>query len=206
MALQITPDATLIVKAPHFTPTFFINRFIKDHDEWIQKQIQKVEVHTRVRNKTYVNGEEFLFLGMKLTLELDTFTEISVSKNKLLFPQGLQFRAQKQLTSWYKKQAKQIITQQVKDFASKMDTDFAAITFADTKSQWGRCTVDNRLQFNWRLIMSPILVIQYVVVHELAHTIEKNHSHKFWHIVSTYCPSYKRQRKWLKEYGNELVV
>ncbi len=75
-----------------------------------------------------------------------------------------------------------------------------------TKSQWGSCTHDNKLQFSWRLIMTPITVLNYVVIHELAHTTQKNHSRAFWDVVRRHCPSYNRQRKWLKEHGNSLVV
>ncbi len=204
LALTVTPDATLVVKAPQLMPMLFINSFIKKNENWIQQQLTKVK-QSSVEERKYRSGEQFLFLGMNLTLELGNYSAVSVSENKLLFPEALQFRAQKQLTNWYKKQAREIITKQVEYYSTIMQTKYTNISFADTKSQWGRCTQDNRLQFNWRLVMAPILTINYVVVHELAHTIEKNHSEAFWNIVQKYHQSYKRQRKWLKDKGHTLV-
>lgn len=205
VALSVTPDATLIVKAPLFTPKFFINSFIKQHEEWIKKQIQVVQERKQLE-KDYRNGEIFLFLGLERQLDIGNYPEVALQDNKIVFPQALLFRAKKQLIAWYKKQAKIIITQQVEQYAKQMKTSYGSITFSDTRSQWGSCTHENNLQFSWRLIMAPILVINYVVVHELAHTFEKNHSREFWHIVNAYCPSYKRQRKWLSEHGKELVI
>ncbi|HRN69773.1 MAG TPA: SprT family zinc-dependent metalloprotease [Candidatus Woesebacteria bacterium] len=206
LALTITPDATLIVKAPNFTPQFFINSFIRKHEDWIQKQLEKLEKRPQVRPKNYEADDTFLFLGMNLGLQYHDLPEISIQKSTLLFPSALKFRAQKQLTAWYKKQAREIITKQVEYYAKLMNTSYTGLTFSDTKSQWGSCSYDNKLQFSWRLIMTPITVINYVVVHELAHTFEKNHSKNFWEIVGKYVPSYRRQKKWLKEHGNTLVV
>lgn len=207
LALTVTPDATIIVKAPLFTPMFFINRFIKQNENWIQNQLLKLQQRPRASQKRYQNGETFFFLGMQLQMETGNYKDIAVQKDKLLFPEFLLFRAQKQLISWYKKQAKEIITRQVDLYAAKMQTSYTGlITFSDTKSQWGRCSHDDRLQFSWRLIMAPLLTLNYVVIHELAHTFEKNHSRAFWQIVRRYCPSYNRQRKWLKENAHLLTV
>jgi len=206
LALTITPDATLIVKAPQFLPQFLINSFIKSHREWIDKQLEKLETRPKIIAKQYKNGEEFLFLGMKLKLEYRDVSDIIMKDNLLIIPQLLQFRAQKQLIAWYKKQARQIITKQVDYYSEQMKTEYTSLTFSDTKTQWGSCTHDNKLQFSWRLVMTPITVINYVVIHELAHTFEKNHSREFWEIVNKFSPSYRRQKKWLKEYGSTLII
>lgn len=147
-----------------------------------------------------------MYLGMEIQLKFSNSSEIRLEKDKLLFPKALEFRIQKSLQTWFKNQAQRLITQQVEYFARQMRTNYTELTFSDTKSQWGRCTHDNRLQFSWRLIMTPITTINYVVVHELAHTLERNHSKTFWSIVRRYCPSYNRQRNWLKEHGNSLIV
>jgi predicted metal-dependent hydrolase len=206
LALTITSDATLIVKAPKLVPKFLINAFIRNQEKWIQTQLKKLEKRPVALPKSYKSGEIFLFLGMKLELEYAEVTDVVVKDGKLLFPKGLEFRAQKQILAWYKIQARQIISQQVEDFSAQMKASYTSLTFSDTKSQWGSCTHDNKLQFSWRLVMTPITVLNYVVIHELAHTTEKNHSRKFWELVNKYCPSYNRQRKWLKEHGNTLVV
>lgn len=206
MSLHLLPGNSLVVRAPLRTSDREIHQFIEKNRDWIEKQAKKIEKMPKVVNRTYKNGEEFLYLGKIHTLEIGNYKEITVSEDKILFPEFLKFRIQKELTSWYIAKGKEIITQQVEWNAKEMSAHYSALSFADTKSRWGSCTHDNKLQFNWRLIMAPLLVIRYVVVHELVHTLEKNHSKDFWNRVSFQSPSYKTQRKWLKDNGNALVI
>jgi predicted metal-dependent hydrolase len=205
MTLTITPDRTVLVKAPLLTPKFVIDRFITKHIEWIEKRLAKLATVPPAGTRTYTDGDIFLYLGKPVTMRLGPFTEISVNGSELHFPKALQFRAKKELEAWFVRQGKALITKQVAQYAMEMQVEYVDILFSDTKSKWGHCTHDNRLQFNWRLIMAPILVLNYVIVHELAHTTEKNHSRDFWRQVEKYNPSYRQSRKWLSENGHSLV-
>lgn len=151
-------------------------------------------------------AKTYLYLGKKLTFTPGNYLSISVRDDNLLFPHGLLFRQDKELEQWYIREARRVITGQTVRFAEKMKTRFTDITFSDTRSQWGRCTYDNRLQFSWRLVMAPVLVLNYVVIHELAHTFEKNHSQLFWMKVRNMNPSYRQQILWLKKYGHTLTL
>jgi predicted metal-dependent hydrolase len=204
IALHVRMDGTIEVKAPYLMPKFFINKFIESNREWIEKRTKTVE-KAKSLQKTYADGEKFLYLGEEYTLQIGDYTKVAVHNKNLLFPKALVFRIKKEIENWYISQAKEIIEQETKRYAQDMQTSFTSITYSDTKSQWGRCTYDNRLQFSWRLIMTPLLVLRYVVIHELAHTLEKNHSYVFWSKVKRVNPSYKQQIKWLKEHGNTLV-
>jgi predicted metal-dependent hydrolase len=204
IALHVHIDGTIEVKAPYLMPKFFINRFIESNKEWIEKRTKKVQ-QAQSLQKAYTDGEKFLYLGDEYTLQIGDYPKIEVNSTKILFPKALVFRIKKEIENWYISQAKEIIEQETKRYAQDMQTSFTSITYSDTKSQWGRCTYDNRLQFSWRLIMTPLLVLRYVVIHELAHTIEKNHSFLFWSKVKSVNPSYKQQIKWLKEHGDTLV-
>ncbi len=201
LALQIERDGIVIVKAPHFIPKRFIDQFVLEHQDWIDKHSQKIIAARSDRSEN-----EYLYLGKKIIFIPGSYTEIAVKGDKLLFPQSLLFRKNKELTNWYTREARKIITHQVEKYALLMNTEYQEITFSDTRSQWGRCTRDNRLQFSWRLIMSPILVLNYVVIHELAHTMEKNHSQLFWMKVRNFNPSYRQQIKWLKDNGTLLHI
>lgn len=204
IALHVLPDGTVEIKAPFLMPKFFINRFIEKNKEWIDKRTKHIQQKLALQ-KTYNEGEKFLYLGEEYILKIGNYTSIGAKNGEFLFPQALLFRIKKEIESWYITQAKEIITTETKRYALEMKTSFTSLTFSDTKSQWGRCTHDNRLQFSWRLVMTPLLVLRYVVVHELAHTFEKNHSYLFWSKVRSVNPSYKQQIKWLKEHGNTLV-
>ncbi len=206
LTLQVLPDATVVVKAPLRTSVQTITSFIQQHTDWIEEKLQVIQKRPRATGKTYKEGNTFFYLGREYILEFGRYRDIRLDGNRMLFPDILQFRIKKELTSWYIRQAKKIITEQVNLYAKQMKTSYNDLTFSDTSSQWGRCTHDNRLQFSWKLVMTPLLVINYVVVHELAHTIQKNHSAAFWSKVRLFNPSYRQQIKWLKEHGNSLMV
>lgn len=148
-------------------------------------------------------GDEFLYMGNIYKFHIGNYKEITFS-DKLYFPEFLMFRARKEITQWYINKARKVITGRVKYYSALMKKNYKSISYSDTISKWGSCKGDNSLQFNWRLIMSPILVIDYVVVHELAHTTEKNHGKKFWKIVEEYKPAYKQYIKWLKDNSHRL--
>lgn len=205
MSLHISSHGELIVKAPFFIPEKLIHHFIKQKKEWILKAIQKSK-DRKVSKKNYLQDEEFLFLGDVYKLNIGDFKEISVAKGLLHFPNFMQFRIQKELTNWFLKQAKEKITDHVDYMSKKMKYSYKSLRFSDTSSKWGSCGPDNALQFNWRLIMTPLTVINYVVVHELTHTIEKNHGPSFWIKVRLYTPAYKQHRKWLETNKHLLNV
>src|ERR1700704_4643071 len=147
IALHITPDGKIVVKAPFFAPVSYIQQFINEKKDWISQRINVVEKHTMQGKRKYVHGEEFIFLGNAYVLEIGNYQEIAV-RDKLYFPQALLFRIEKELTSWFIRQAKEKITQRVMYHAGRMNTTYHSLTFSDTKSQWGSCTQDNALQFN----------------------------------------------------------
>lgn len=206
IALHVEPDGTVFVKAPKLMPDFLIRKFVDGHADWIEKQQKKVATHPKPQKRQFAHGEPFLFLGETYTLDVGPHKAITLADSRLLFPRHLNFRVQKELVAWYQKMAAFEIKKHVKAYAKIMRVEFGEIYFSDTKSKWGSCSHDNRLQFNWRLIMAPTIVLRYVVIHELAHTMEKNHSQAFWRIVARYNPSYRQQVKWLKEHGETLKL
>lgn len=205
LSIQILPDASIVVNAPMRMSERDINLFIEKHQEWIEKRIAQV-ASKKVAKREYQDGEEFLYLGKAYSLKVGDYPAIAMQGDFILFPKVALFRIQKELTNWYIKHAQSVIKEQLDICAKEMKTSYGALTFSDTRSKWGSCTHDNNLQFSWRLIMSPLLVIRYVIIHELAHTREKNHSRSFWDEVKQYNPSYKQQIKWLKDHGSSLII
>lgn len=201
IAMTITPSGEIVVKAPIYMLGFIIKKFVDGHNDWIEKHLTLVK-------KRIQQGKDgnYLFLGKSLIFYPGNYTNISVKDDKFLFPQTLLFRKEKELTTWYINQAKEIIARQVRKFAKEMNANYVSISFSDTSSKWGSCTHDNRLQFSWRLVMAPLLVLNYVVIHELAHTMQKNHTRLFWAIVRNFNPSYRQQIKWLKDNGATLKI
>src|ERR1035437_40640 len=128
ISLQITHDGNLIVKAPFFVPENTIQHFIKKKEDWIFKNIQKIN-DRKVNKKTYQKGEEYLYLGNIYKLNIGSFKDILIT-DSLNFPDFLVFRIKKELTNWYIKQAKAVITQQVEYMSKKMNTKYKSIRFS----------------------------------------------------------------------------
>ena len=108
------------------------------------------------------------------------------------------------LQKWLTKQAEAAILRQVQTRAVQMGVHPASISIRSQRTRWGSCSTRGTLSFNWRLIMAPPEVLDYVVVHELAHMKQKNHSKAFWAVVGQYCPHYLKYRLWLKQ--NQAVM
>src|SRR5260221_1166153 len=175
ISLHITRDGELVVKAPHLIPRFLIDQFVNSKKDWIEKVYAKVQ-QRKPTQKAYQEGEEFLFLGKARQLAFGQGIEIRVTENELIFPKAAAFRMQKELTNWYQRQAKELITKRVEYHAGLMKAFYKDIFFSDTSSKWGTCFADSRIQFNWRLVMTPLMVIDYVVIHELTHPTAKHHN------------------------------
>jgi len=156
------------------------------------------------KKKLYKNGEQFYYLGNIYTFKPAQTPEIILKEKQLLFPIAALFRAEKEITTWYISQAKDVIARRLLFHAEKMKKTYKSIRLSDTSSKWGTCFADNSLQFNWRLIMAPLPVLDYVVIHELTHTIHKNHRQDFWKEVQKYTPAYRQHRKWLNKNNNLL--
>ena len=101
----------------------------------------------------------------------------------------------------YRKEARRRITERAAYFAEKMGVDDGRIAIKAAKTRWGSCSAQGNLNFHWKLILMPPAILDYVVVHELAHRIEMNHSPRFWTQVERILPDYRERRRWLKENG-----
>lgn len=104
----------------------------------------------------------------------------------------------------YKKRLRPVLEERISYFAGRMKVDYNRITIRAQKTRWGSCSAKGNLNFNWKLMLAPGEILDYVVVHELAHRIEMNHSPRFWQQVAQILPDYKARRNWLKENGGRL--
>lgn len=188
ISLMISPDASLVVRAPFLTPLFYINKLVFEKRDWInKKQMQIIKNGGPPKPKNFVNGEEFLYLGKIHKLKFENRKGL-----------GLKDRRAK-VIDWYKLRALQKITERANFYSNLTGWKFASIAITKAETRWGSCGPRGSINFSWKLIMAPLDVIDYVVVHELAHTTERNHSSRFWDKVRAVMPNYKERRKWLKE-------
>ena len=207
IALIIERDGTLTVRAPIRASQAMIETFIHKKADWIIRTRERLKAIEPIPVRQYVDGEIFLFLGSPFDLKLvkpqrpvlqfdDGFT---LSQNAQ--PKGGQY-----FTKWYKERAYEVISGRVQEYAQKYNFMPKQVRINSAKTRWGSCGPGGALNFTWRLVMAPLDVIDYVVVHELSHLRVKNHSSKFWKVVESISPEYKRHRKWLRENGEKLSL
>ncbi|MBI5180802.1 MAG: M48 family metallopeptidase [Nitrospirae bacterium] len=208
IALEIAQDASLIVRAPYRTPLDFIERIVFKKRFWIKEKQGFVRGrYTKTAPKEFVSGEGFLYLGDMYKLEI-----IDTLNMPMLFNNGFQVSrknidsAKEILIAWYKEQAHQKISERAIWHSSLSGLKYNKIRISNAQRRWGSCSSKRNLSFSWRLIMAPLNVIDYVVVHELAHLEENNHSKRFWDKVKIMMPDYKQYKKWLKENRHLLDI
>jgi predicted metal-dependent hydrolase len=123
---------------------------------------------------------------------------------KFLVPPDLAERKLEAFRGWYIARTGEKILPRVRHHARQLGVEFAEASIVDNRYRCGSCTVKNNLTFNWRLIKAPMQVIDYVVVHELAHLIEANHTYRFWNIVRAQTANMEKPKQWLKQHGQLL--
>lgn len=167
IAIEVTRDLRVVVKAPYGVSEKEINRFIGEKADWIDKSLRKMQQ----RQQEATKGEELTEQDIRLLVT----------------------------------RAKRIIPPMVDKYARMMGVTYGNITIRMQKSRWGSCSGKGNLNFNCLLMRAPDEITEYVVVHELCHRKEMNHSDRFWAEVEKIIPDYKERRKWLKDHGNELM-
>jgi predicted metal-dependent hydrolase len=207
IALIVQRDGQLIVRAPYQATDEQIQAFINLKSSWVLRKQNEVQQKTsHVGPRKFESGEAFLYLGesypLAITEKAAPLLEQKVGQFRLA--RRAQARAKDLLTAWYKKQARQVLEARVHIYAARYHLSYKRIRISSARTRWGSCSTTGTISFTWRLVMAPLPVIDYVVVHELAHTKEKNHAKRFWDTVAAMMPDYQKHRKWLKENGHLL--
>ena len=208
LALEINKNADLIVRAPALFPLKMIQAFVSEKQNWIRaKQDQQRQKLAESRQKSFQNGESFLFLGERYELMIrEQYAAKFTFQKGFVMCASVAHNSEALLTNWYHQEAQKKLLQRVSHYAQSHDLEYNEIKITRAKKRWGSCSSQKNLNFSWRLIMAPLEVIDYVVVHELAHTKEMNHSKRFWDLVEALYPRYQMPKKWLKNNGHQLTL
>ena len=212
ISLQVK-DNKLIVKAPTTASRQSLDDLIQRKQSWIKKRaILNVE-ERKLRNRKFIDNEKFYFKGneYRLSLILGGKEEVKISEGFLIVTckddRAMGSKEVKTfIEDWYVRESTKILNTRTYEFAKKMKVEPSAITVKNYASKWGSCTASNKISYNWRIIMAPDCIVDYLIIHELCHIIEHNHSKNFWYQVGKYCEDFKKKRKWLRENGHKLVL
>jgi predicted metal-dependent hydrolase len=201
VGIQVLVDGTVKVTIPYFLPKFLVNKILKEKEEWIQS----ARLQTVSRQEKKVVEGSYLYLGKQYPLAVRPGQkELIEVSDKLYIASFNKKFLEKYLTSWYKQQARKVIVERVNHYAAIAGLKFRSIAITTAETRWGSCSSNKTLNFNWKLIMAPLEVIDYVVTHELAHLTELNHSRNFWETVRKMYPLYREYRTWLRRNGERL--
>ncbi|GMT50055.1 MAG: hypothetical protein IEMM0008_1594 [bacterium] len=216
LRLVITREKGLEVVTPKKISQSKVRGLLNDHSVWILSKINVIhEIVEYKKLKPIVEGYKLLFLGKTWTLQCDkslglkrvSMDDAGIYINFTYLNQldGPQDSIRNLLTNWYRNQAKEVIYERVMHYSRKMGVQFNRISIKSQKTRWGSCSSLKNLNFNWRLIMAPLEVLDYIIIHELAHLKELNHSPEFWKLVQSVCPDYRNHELWLNRHGQRLT-
>ncbi len=205
IALVVTHDATLVVRAPFNTSLECIDKMVSRKISWIRRKISEIASRSKQTIKEFVNGERFLYLGASYQLCIVDDPGCDILLNDMLcISKGVLPNIREALITWYKSEALKIITERCNWYTHLTGHKPVSIKISDAKTRWGSCGAKGTLNFSWRLIMAPLEVIDLVVVHEVVHLEQQNHSRLFWDKVKSILPDYETRDRWLKE-NNHLI-
>jgi predicted metal-dependent hydrolase len=203
-SIYIERDGTVSIIAPAPFNIEKIEQIIESKRSWIYRSLAEWEDLNRTRiHREYVNGESFLYFGRNYRLQL-----VSGQDEPLMFQQG-QFKlvqaevqnAPEHFKMFYKAKLQKKLKSRLKQYQSKMKNQSSDIRVMELQNRWGSCTSKGVINFHWKCAMLPLSVLDYVIVHELAHLGDKTHSASFWRTVEKVMPNYEEAKTWLKFNG-----
>jgi predicted metal-dependent hydrolase len=186
--------------------------FIQQKTPWIQQKLEH-QAQQSLPEKTFIVGDSLLFLGKDYPLQLVAVARptTTIKTTETIAVYGRLDRLSKAairaaLITWYKQQAELYLRSQSAFLTAQTGLTPRSITVKTYKARWGSCRLNGDIQYNWKLMLAPPDIIDYVIIHELCHLQQHNHSAAFWHLVKTHCPDFKAARLWLKNNGASLEL
>lgn len=202
LSLQIDKQARLLIHAPMRLSVKKIEKFIDEKQNWIEKKQAEVKSKTPPE-QNYRISDKYLFLGKLYPLKhVESGNPLDFDGQS--FQLNTQYQGNKAFHWFYKKEFIKVATPILKQFAKKHDLDYQEVRFKAQKTRWGSCSASNNINLNYLLMMAPILVIEMVIAHELAHIKHKNHSKDFYRLLTTMMSKHKQADVWLKKHSQVL--
>lgn len=212
VSIEVSIQGEVLVRVPHRLGNSEVHKLVESKGEWIARKRWEMLRQKPSVQKVYKDGMELWYLGQQFQLKIKRQNSdanvVRIGEGELLLelPMDSEVDIKQILIAWYYRQAANEIEKRVKFYASRMGVTYHRISIKDQKTRWGSCSSKGNLNFNFRLIMAPADVIDYVVVHELCHRKHMNHSELFWKAVEEVIPEYRKSKEWLKQYGAQLRI
>jgi predicted metal-dependent hydrolase len=208
VSLIIGEGAELVVRVPMRMSMKDIERVVREKGGWIRKNQELMRRRRAAApERLYGEGEPFLWMGRNLRIAISpSEPHVRREDGLLLVPEAPAGKRRELVTRWYVGEARRLLTERVRIWSALMGLPCDRLTISKANKRWGSCNGHANLSFTARLVMAPAEVIDYVVVHELAHVAHKNHGAAFWELVAAQVPDYNLHRRWLAEHVHGMVI
>ncbi|MEG0811984.1 MAG: SprT family zinc-dependent metalloprotease [Eubacterium sp.] len=206
LAIHITKNAKVEVRAPFELSKAIITAFINEKEQWIETHLRAIKKNSEASKTFFLkDGDRLLVLGQEIPL-------VFCKGQKAIFdgecfyvePSEDPLKIKVQVIGLYRRLARKILTDKVTDFGKMMGVYPSGLKINGANTRWGSCSGKNSLNFSWKLMMGSEDAVDYVVVHELAHILEHNHSAHFWEIVRKQMPDFEQRKEKLKILAQQL--
>lgn len=201
----------LTATVPWSFPQDQLEFFIRERSGWVLSTLdQFARAPSPTKEPTWSPTNGVALLGRRRAVRFGARDQaVALSSETITLPGRLaddDLQARAYLENWLREFARQYLGGRVTTYAGIMGVAPKRMTLRNQKTRWGSCSSQGGISLNWRLIMAPPAIIDYVIIHELAHLIEMNHSDRFWQIVARYDPSHRDHRLWLRQHGTKLTI
>ena len=208
IGITIERDAQVVVNVPIDLDEQTIEKHIHKKRFWIWEKLAiKKDSLENIVQKQFVSGESFSYLGRNYRLKIvDDNSELKLKNGWFTLGQKKQQKAKEIFKSWYSEHLKNKIDERLKIICEKSNLKKPDFRIMELGFRWGSCTKEGILNFNYKIAMAPMGVIDYIIVHELVHLKIHTHNEKFWKEVSRVMPNYLEKKEWLRLKGHELSL
>lgn len=200
--LRVSEDGTVRIIAPYSFSEEDITSMLSKKGKWINQNLKFFKAMSKIelqRNQLLLFGNRYNY-----------FHESRYLQKVVINQEHRTISAKRDLTDpvvqekWYRNEAKKHLKKRIEQLSSKLNFPYNKLFIREERHKWGNCSSEKNISLNWKLIKAPEYVIDYIIIHELLHTVVMSHTNKFWTLLKSYYPNYKESIKWLEKYGNGL--
>jgi len=184
------------------------SRLLKQNAAWVVDQQQKYDTYReQAPDRTFEAGECFPFLGQDRELIIESRRKHKIEQDSIRLRKSAveQSSVKWVLKNFYRSRARDYLTNRTDHYAEHMSVEYEKLELRNQRTRWGSCSTGGIISLNWRIIMAPPEIVDYLVVHELAHLTEQHHGREFWQFVGEHVPDYKEKAKWLEKNSARLI-
>jgi predicted metal-dependent hydrolase len=205
-------DGNVTVHLPKLMPLWLAKQFVMRKQQWIEDKLKNFQ--QRPPKRQFIEGELQPFMGEQYPLHIIQEPQrqrlhVLLDQQKMVImapPNVTALQIRQALTRWYRRQAESLLPERVKQLAEQTSLRPNQVQIKSYKARWGSCTMRGDIQLNWQLVQATQSINDYVIIHELCHLRQHNHSKAFWDLVEQFDPNFREHRRWLKQHGHQLVI